>query len=160
LNSNNESIGSETAVQARMFGPASKIPALGGPIQSVNEWVHEEGQYIMVHAAYQTHLGSDCYFVPSATINDGIIWLLIIRAGVSRSQLLSFMLGLSSGTHLSVSKNDDHFQLIPVKAFRIEPTEGSQHGNITVDGESVEYGAIQGEIFPRVVNLLVPDTDC
>lgn len=42
----------------------------------------------MVQAAYQTHLGQDCYFAPNAKLNDGIIWLMIIRAGISRTVLL------------------------------------------------------------------------
>ena len=42
----------------------------------------------MVHAAYQSHLAQDCLFVPRAKLADGIIWLVIIRAGISRSNLL------------------------------------------------------------------------
>lgn len=134
-----------------MFGPASDIPALTSEVSST--WKTEEGDFIMVHAAYQSHLGSDCHFAPTATPNDGIIWLLIIRGGVSRSQLLGFLLGLSSGTHLPADENQ-YIQLIPVTAFRIEPL--GNEGNITVDGEKVAYGPIQGEIFPGIVKVMVP----
>jgi len=46
------------------------------------------GDFVLVHASYQSHLGSDCLFAPNAKLADGIIWLLVVRAGISRGQLL------------------------------------------------------------------------
>jgi len=43
---------------------------------------------VLVHASYQTHLGSDCLFAPNSKLADGIIWLLVVRAGISRGELL------------------------------------------------------------------------
>jgi len=43
---------------------------------------------VLVHASYQSHLGSDCLFAPNSKLADGIIWLLVVRAGISRGQLL------------------------------------------------------------------------
>lgn len=42
----------------------------------------------MVHAAYQTHLGQDYFFAPRARLADGVIWLLIVKAGITRSNLV------------------------------------------------------------------------
>lgn len=42
----------------------------------------------MVHAAYQSHLGQDYFFAPRARLADGIIWLLIVKAGITRANLL------------------------------------------------------------------------
>lgn len=42
----------------------------------------------MVHAAYQSHLGQDYFFAPRAKLADGIIWLIIVKAGISRANLL------------------------------------------------------------------------
>lgn len=136
---------------ARMFGPSSNIPALTTPVP--DHWTKLTGEFIMVHAAYQTHLGSDCYFATSSKLDDGIIWLCIIHSGCSRSQLFSFLLGLSHGTH--IPSESDLIQMIPVTAFRIEPT--GEQGHLTVDGESVEYGPIQGEIFQGMTRVMVPD---
>lgn len=72
--------------QIRMYGPASRLPSLTQPVPG--NWETIEGDFIMVHASYQTHIGSDCYMVPDAKLNDGIIWLMYIRAGASRAQLL------------------------------------------------------------------------
>lgn len=46
------------------------------------------GEFIMVHAAYQSHLGQDYFFAPRAKLADGIIWLMIVKAGITRANLL------------------------------------------------------------------------
>jgi len=46
----------------------------------------------MLHACYQTHIGTDEYMAPDARPDDGIIWLFVIRAGASRSQLLQVVI--------------------------------------------------------------------
>lgn len=135
----------------QMYGPAPTIPALTAPIPS--HWVSETGDFVLVHAAYQTHIGSDCFFAPSSQLNDGVIWLMIIRGGASRQELFKFLISLSSGTHIPTTKNE-FIQMIPVTAFRIEPS-GNQ-GHLTVDGERVEYGPIQAEIFPGISKVLIP----
>lgn len=107
----------------------------------------------MVHASYQSHLGEDALFAPASRLNDGTIWLLIIRGNVTRSQLLHFLLGLSTAAHVQNTGNGIDF--VPVRAFRIEP-DMEEKGYITVDGEHVEYGPIQAEVFPGLARILVP----
>lgn len=136
----------------QMFGPSSSLPSLMSPVP--RDWIVEEGDYVMVHATYQTHLSSDVFFVPSSKLSDGIIWLVIIKAGVTRPALLNFMMGLSSGTHLP-DKEHNYFKVIPVTAFRIEPT--GNDGILTVDGERVDYGPIQGEVCPSLAKVMVPE---
>ncbi|XP_011630564.1 sphingosine kinase 2 [Pogonomyrmex barbatus] len=132
-----------------MYGPSSTLPAL--TTQLSNCWTTIQGEFIMVHAAYQTHLGQDYFFAPRATLADGVIWLLIVKAGITRANLVQFLLGLSSGTHIACPGVD----MIPVKAFRIEPMEGAS-GHITVDGEEVDYGPLQAEIFSSLASVMTP----
>ncbi|KAG5870516.1 hypothetical protein JTB14_006772 [Gonioctena quinquepunctata] len=142
-----------TTEKPRMCGPASQVPCLPAPLPST--WKCITGSFIMVHAAYQSHLGEDCLFAPEATLNDGRIWLLIVHAGASRSQLLHFLLGLSTGAHATSKSQGGPVELIPVYAFRIEP-DMTESGYMTVDGEQVEYGPIQAEIFPSLGRIMVP----
>lgn len=136
-------------IQIRMHGPPSRLPSITQPVPKT--WETVEGDFILVQASYQTHIGSDCLIAPDAKINDGIIWLMYVKAGVSRAQLLQILLGLSTGVHVS----SPHLETIPVSAFRIEPdTSVSNCGHITVDGENVDYGPIQAEIFPSLVSLM------
>lgn len=138
--------------EIRHFGPASEAPALSDPVPET--WTVEEGSFIMVHAAYQTHLGTDCFFLPPSKLNDGIIYLVIIRGGTSRSQLFNFLVNMSSGTHLPTKENP-LIKVVPVSAFRIEPYDSD--GIMTVDGERVEFGALQGEMLSGLARVMVPN---
>ncbi|XP_030385372.1 sphingosine kinase 2 [Scaptodrosophila lebanonensis] len=135
------------------YGPASNIPKLEEPLPLDEGWCVEEGQFVMMHAAYQTHLGTDCHFVPKAQLNDGTIYLIIIRTGISRPQLLNFLINMSSGTHLP-EKNGEFVKVLPVRAFRLEPYD--DHGIITVDGELVEFGPLQAEVLPGIARVTIP----
>lgn len=70
----------------RMYGPPSRLPSLTQPVPS--NWECVEGEFVMVQASYQTHIGSDCFMVPSAKLSDGIIWLMFVKGGATRSQML------------------------------------------------------------------------
>jgi sphingosine kinase len=139
-------------VHACMHGPASHLPSLMSQLPS--HWVHEQGEFVMVHVAYQPYIGEEFLFAPQSQLSDGVMWMLVIKAGVSRSQLLSFL--LNSGVGIHAEMNTEFVKMIPVSAFRIVP-EGPD-GYLTVDGELVEYGPIQAEIFPNIVSVSVPDT--
>lgn len=132
--------------------PSGTIPSLQLPVDATQGWISEdEGDYVMVHAAYTTHLASDCFFAPDSKLNDGLIYLVIIRAGVGRSQLMNFLLSMNTGTHLPVEE-DPYIVVRTVRAFRIEPS--GNNGIITVDGERVDYGPIQAEVFPGMINVM------
>lgn len=147
------SSGSEmrSPAHACMHGPASHLPSLMSHLPT--HWVHEDGEFVMVHVSYQPYIGEDFLFAPRSQLSDGIMWMLIIKAGISRSQILSFLLGVGQGAHAEM--NNEYIKMVPVSAFRIVP-EGTA-GYLTVDGEVVEYGPIQAEIFPNIINLLVPE---
>uniref|UniRef100_A0A1A9WZ90 sphingosine kinase n=1 Tax=Glossina brevipalpis TaxID=37001 RepID=A0A1A9WZ90_9MUSC len=130
----------------------SSLPSLNSSLPE--SWNTIEGEFIMVHAAYTTHLAADCLFAPDSQLNDGIIYLVIIRTGISRVQLLNFLLNMSSGTHL-IEAPTSHIQVLRVTAFRIEPQDSD--GIITVDGERMEYGSIQAEIFPGLIKVMIPN---
>ncbi|KAH8327590.1 hypothetical protein KR074_002120 [Drosophila pseudoananassae] len=135
------------------FGPSSELPDLSEPLLREQGWLVEEGEFVMMHAVYQTHLGIDCHFAPKAQMNDGTIYLILIRGGISRPHLLSFLYNMSSGTHLP-EVNNEYVKVLPVRAFRLEPHDN--HGIITVDGERVEFGPLQAEVLPGIARVMVP----
>ncbi|XP_044586474.1 sphingosine kinase 2-like isoform X1 [Cotesia glomerata] len=142
--------GEENTVNNRcVYGPSSSLPALTAQLPS--GWTQIKGEFVAVHASYQSHIGEDGFIAPRAKLDDGIIWLLIIKAGITRANLLQFLLGLNAGTHLTSTGVD----MIPVKAFRIEP-ETSTTGNMTVDGEKVDYGPLQAEVFSSMATVMSP----
>ncbi|XP_016939128.2 sphingosine kinase 1 [Drosophila suzukii] len=131
--------------------PTGTIPGLQVPLQGTENWVCEDGDFVMVHAAYTTHLSSDVFFAPESRLDDGLIYLVIIRSGVSRHQLLNFMLSLNTGTHLPDGE-DPFIKVVSCRAFRIEPN--TSDGILVVDGERVDYGPIQAEVMPGLINVM------
>ncbi|XP_020818653.1 sphingosine kinase 1 [Drosophila serrata] len=131
--------------------PSGTIPGLNMPLESKDGWICEEGDFVMVHAAYTTHLSSDVFFAPESRLSDGLIYLVIIRSGVSRHQLLNFMLSLNTGTHLPIGE-DPFIKVVACRAFRIEPQ--TSDGILVVDGERVDYGPIQAEVMPGLINVM------
>lgn len=137
---------------------SSMPPPLDEPIPT--NWITVDDEFVMVHAAYTSHLASDCHFIPEAKLNDGIIYLVLVRNGISRMQLAKFLLNMSTATHFkTLPMNAHHTQIIPVCAFRIEPEEnngGTTDGILTVDGERVPYGPIQAGIIPGFMKVMIP----
>ncbi|XP_073840767.1 sphingosine kinase 2 isoform X2 [Musca autumnalis] len=123
------------------------------PLPNYDKWVVLNGEFVMIHAAYQTHLGSDCFFAPQSKLNDGTIYLVIIHGGISRSQLLNFLINMSSGTHLP-PENTEFIKVVRAEAFHLEPYENN--GILTVDGERVKCGQLQARIIPDAVKILIP----
>ncbi|XP_005993276.1 sphingosine kinase 1 [Latimeria chalumnae] len=122
---------------------------LGQPVP--NHWtVVKEEEFVLVLAIYQSHLGADLYTAPMAKPNDGIIHLFYIKAGISRAALLRLFLAMEKGTHLEHSC--PHLVHVPVKAFRLEPY--TPKGIMTVDGELVEYGPIQGQVHSGLSRII------
>jgi len=59
----------------------------------------------MVHAAYQTHLGQDYFFAPRATLADGVIWLLIAKAGITRANLVQVSFKGCEGRRVTIQRS-------------------------------------------------------
>jgi sphingosine kinase len=134
----------------------SYLPAEGNSSTSISplsssvpsDWITIEDNFIQIYSAYQTHISSSVIFAPNAKLDDGIIWLLFIRGNVSRKQVVQFLLALEKGKHTSLP----YLTFLPVKAFRIEPTNNV--GRLTIDGELVECGPAQAEVIPRMATVL------
>lgn len=129
--------------------PDSLLLPLDKPLPSDWEVVQEE-QFVLVLAMYQSHLGEDMVTAPDATVDEGVIHLYYVRAGISRSALLRLFLAMEKGALLST--NCQHLVYTKVRALRLEPH--SPKGIITVDGEVVEYGPVQAEVHRGLARLI------
>ncbi|KAK1896156.1 Sphingosine kinase 2 [Dissostichus eleginoides] len=118
------------------------------------DWVTIEGEFVLVLALYQSHLGADLHAAPQARFDDGLIHLTFVRAGISRATLLRLFFAMERGTHHSVSS--PYVSHITCKAFRLQPL--STRGTLTVDGELVPYGPLQAQVHPALARLIVGDS--
>lgn len=125
------------------------LPPLDQPLPT-RDWVTIEGDFVLVLALYQTHLGADLYAAPQARFDDGLIHLTFVRAGISRATLLRLFFAMERGTHHSVSS--PYVSHVTCKAFRLQPL--SAKGTLTVDGELVPYGPLQAQVR-KEKNLVV-----
>lgn len=70
------------------------------------------------------------FAAPASRLDDGIIHLIYVKAGISRRSLLRLFLAMEKGGHLRT--NCPHVVYVKVKALHLEPY--SPKGIITVDG--------------------------
>ncbi|GFS12463.1 sphingosine kinase 2 [Elysia marginata] len=126
--------------------PTPLLPALEEPVP--DSWACVEGDFVLVMAVYQTHLGSDMLAAPDARLQDGLIHLMMVRKGVSKANLFRLFLSFSQGNHVS----SPYVEVVKVLAFRLEPH--SSNGNIMVDGERFEPAPIQAQILPGLARVM------
>uniref|UniRef100_A0A8C6TFP8 sphingosine kinase n=1 Tax=Neogobius melanostomus TaxID=47308 RepID=A0A8C6TFP8_9GOBI len=108
------------------------LPPLDQPLPT-QDWVTIEGDFVLVLALYQSHLGADLHAAPQARFDDGLIHLTFVRAGISRATLLRLH--------------------ITCRAFRLQPL--SPRGTLTVDGELVPYGPLQAQVRVQTFSIYV-----
>ncbi|KAM6940072.1 sphingosine kinase 1-like [Xenentodon cancila] len=129
--------------------PDSLLPPLDQLVPS--DWVVvQEEDFVLVLAIYQSHLAEDLLAAPDASLDDGVIHLFYVRAGISRAALLRLFLAMEKGAHLAT--NCQHLVYVKVQALRLEPY--SPKGIITVDGELVEYGPVQAQVHGRLARVI------
>lgn len=124
----------------------SFCPPLSSPVPE--DWVVIDDEFVLAYACHQTHLSTDVFFAPKAKMDDGIMWLVMIRGNVSRAQVMYFLASLQSGDHVHNSCVD----VIPIHAFRLEPY--TTDGFITVDGEVIPVCSIQAEVLPSIARVM------
>ncbi|XP_056142818.1 sphingosine kinase 2 [Lampris incognitus] len=129
------------------------LPPLDQPLPT-RDWVTIEGDFVLVLALYQTHLGADLHAAPQARFDDGLIHLTFVRAGISRATLLRLFFAMERGTHHSLSS--PYVSHVSCRAFRLQPL--STRGTLTVDGELVPYGPLQAQVHPSMARLIVGDS--
>ncbi|XP_074714096.1 sphingosine kinase 2 [Strix uralensis] len=126
---------------------------LGQPVPP--SWVTLEGDFVLVLAIYQSHLGAELVAAPRARPDDGLIHLCYVRAGVSRGALLRALLAMTrgGGGGGDAVVTGPPLARVPARAFRLEPL--TPRGVLTVDGERVEYGPLQGQIHRGLARVLL-----
>ncbi|KAG5192105.1 ATP-NAD kinase-like domain-containing protein [Tribonema minus] len=146
------------------------VPALGEPLGSA--WHTVEGNFTLyltsqvshisgdgcVDPASQkagvvavSHISGDGYVDPASRLGDGTLQLMYIeRQAMGRMAVLNFFLAIPEGKHLS----KEGVKAVRCRAVRLEPLTNRHVGMHALDGERIEYGALQQVILPRAANVL------
>ncbi|UJR22366.1 hypothetical protein I4U23_025428 [Adineta vaga] len=116
---------------------------------STSKWRRIDGPFAYVLITSKSALSKDTISTPQSTLADGYLTLQFVRTrDASRINLAKTLTSLSDGKHFDY----DFVEWMPIRAFRIVPTETS--GNIMIDGEKVPYGPIQGEVLPSIARCM------
>ena len=116
---------------------------------STKEWTVTEDKFVMVMAVSKPWMAKDICTAPQFEgLDDGVIWLLMVRKGISRIRMLQVMMSFWDGSHTQYPEAE----MVPVTAFRLEPL--AEKGIMMVDGEVIESGPIQAEILPSFANIV------
>ncbi|GMR59399.1 hypothetical protein PMAYCL1PPCAC_29594, partial [Pristionchus mayeri] len=146
------SIGEALSSSSVPCATAPKLPPLDQPITSPAFTV-VEGEYVFACLTSLSHLGSDLPYLPSAKLDEeDIFYLTLIDWSIIKHRLEVgiLMITIDGSRHLSYPS----FQVIPVRACRIEPLEGCG-GNVAVDGEPKGKGkAFQVESLPMTATVI------
>lgn len=133
--------------------PNVHLPSIGESIST--SWKSIEGRFIGWSFVTLSHIGKDCHLIPNAPLGDGVIYCCYLAGDMSRKNLFDVFDSVVKGEHMSV----EGMHLIKARAFRCEPYITSSK-IITIDGEQVHYGTIQGEVYKglgRVICRYIPD---
>ncbi len=134
---------------------------------TTSKWRRIDGPFSYVLITSKPAISKDVLSTPQSTLADGYLTLQFIRiCNSTRMNLAKAFTKLDDGQHF----NYDFVEWMPVRAFRIVPTE--TEGNIMIDGEKVPYGKtkenfrkkrmtiflfkgpLQGEILPSIARCM------
>lgn len=124
------------------------LPPLDEPVPS--NWVTLEDKFVCVVVLQDSHLSRDVVAWPNRAFNEGVMCIQYLTYPVTRKHLRNVMGEMETGEHMTKNSVKSVF----VRAFRIEPLEDD--GIVTVDGEKVEFGPIQGQMLDMKANILIP----
>ena len=108
------------------------------------EWFVIEDDFIFLWGMNTAWAAHDMNVTPYAQLNDGAMDVLVMRKGTSRLELLQALLRCGTGKHLDLP----HMEYYKVRAFRLEPL--TDKGILVVDGETVDYSAIEMTVTPNL----------
>ncbi len=58
------------------------LPPLDESLPDDERWVHHTGDFVCVYSSMAPFIGTELFFAPKSVLNDGIIWLMIVKGNV------------------------------------------------------------------------------
>lgn len=122
----------------------------------VNRWKVEENDYVGVCVVNVPYISETTRFAPQSRVNDGAMYLVLLRDTLSRGDLMKVLLECETGDHVRIPG----VETIPVRAVRIEPKgPEDKMGRYSLDGESMAACPIQMHIMPKAINVYASHRD-
>ena len=137
--SNNSSSSPVLANQVQHL-EADLLPDINDPVP--DSWVTLEEDFTMIMPLMVPLFSNGLVGDSSMRIGSGELHIVYVT-DISRSTLFSIL--------VDSNFEREEMRTVRTRAFRIEPL--SQEGLITIDGEPIEYGAIQGQLHRNMLRI-------
>ena len=114
-------------------------------------WVTKEGNFHLCGAALRPAIAFPllgCFVDTSIPFEAGSLRLMWTGEEFSRSTATKII----SGSPEVTTNDESKFVRVNVKAFRLEPETAP--GNMTVDGDLVTYGPMQGQVHQGLIHVM------
>ena len=126
--------------------PTNLLMPLSSPVPET--WISMEGDYLNISMLTIPFLSRTSIGDSSLEIGSGKIRIVWIDGAATRFETLKVFANSETGRHVEM----DQVKVIDAVAFRIEPT--TPDGIMTVDGEQISYGPIQGQVHPHMCSVM------
>ena len=105
-----------------------------------------EDEFIFIIACNSIHVGKGMKMAPKARLDDGLIDLIVIRSGVSRTRLLQVLPKLFDGSHI----NEPELEYYQTSQFSLIPETDEI---LNIDGEIMGSTPIKVEIISNAFDM-------
>lgn len=107
-----------------------------------------EDNFTFIIACNSMHVGKGMKMAPKAKLDDGLIDLIIIKAGASRTRLLQVLPKLFDGSHI----NEPEVSYLQVKNFELIPPSNEK---LNIDGEIIGKTPVKVEMIPNAFDMFI-----
>ena len=118
----------------------SKYAKLILPDKEIND------EFTFIIACNSIHVGKGMRMAPKAKLNDGLIDLILVKSGASRTRLLKVLPKLFNGTHI----NEPEVSYLQTKEFSLIP---KNQDILNIDGEIIGSTPIKVKIIPKAIEI-------
>ena len=105
-----------------------------------------EDEFIFIIACNSIHVGKGMKMAPKARLDDGLIDLIVIRSGVSRTRLLQVLPKLFDGSHI----NEPELEYYQTSQFSLIPETDEI---LNIDGEIMGSTPIKVEMISNAFDM-------
>ncbi len=127
------------------------MPDLPEPLPNDAGWITEVGDFCAVHLLCGEFGSRGRRFAPAAETTNGALWLLLVRAGVVKRDLLRYLSSLDSKNN-NGERQPAGVELLRVRGLRLSPLSPGETRWV-VDGDTLQTGpggTLQAFVMPGV----------
>ncbi|KAI5968635.1 LCB4 [Candida margitis] len=133
-----------------------RYPSLNDPVPSHWKPVPQSitDKLNIFYVGNMPYVSADAQFFPAALPDDGHMDMVITDTNASLLDVASILLNVEKGTHVDA----DNVIHAKVKSYRLVPRlQSTANHYISVDGESFPVEALQVEVLPSIMTVLLYD---